>query len=286
METAAASARGLTDALSRSQPTVVHRSYNYKNVGDVNVLVSPKDVSRRRGRWALWHLGRPKYSLGLPRERLGRQLSNGLFAGKCTFPDKCAVCLGEASRGIVYEMLGNVVKGGSGRYRGKDRRVVIASNMERVWYSVPFCETHAAKPGGVAFGTTLNDRGWVAFRNTTYGAEFGNLNGIEPHRFARRWWAALLAVAALLLVLGGGIIAQATGMEGTIVDDIAIASVFLLLGIGLLAYLYTTLVMPWRTRRKRGGTAPGPTAVGAHHDRGDGYCAFCFEPWPCRTART
>lgn len=286
METAAASARGLTDALSRSQPTVVHRSYNYKNVGDVNVLVSPKDVSRRRGRWALWHFGRPKFSLGWAKDRTGQQLGYGLFAGKCAFPDKCAVCLAEPSRGVVYEMLGNVVKGGSGRYRGKDRRVVIASNMERVWYSVPFCDTHAAKPGGVAFGKTYNDRGWVAFRNPTYRAEFGELNGIQPRGFARRWWAVLLAVAALFLVLGGGIIATVPGMDGTVGDDIAVAAVLLLLGVGMLAYLYITLVVPWRTRRKTGGIAPGPTAVGAHHDRGDGICAFCFEPWPCRAART
>jgi len=279
---ATASDRGVADALERSQPTVVHRSYENKNVGDVAVLVSPKDVSRRRGRWALWHLGRPKYSLGLPRDRMGRQLGSGLFAGRCVFPDRCAVCLAAPSRGVVYEMTGDVLKGGSGRYRGGDRRVVTAANMERVWYSVPFCETHAADPGGVAFGTTLNGRGWVAFRNATYGAEFGELNGTEPRRFARRWWAILLAAAALLLVLGGGIISVSVGMEGNIVDDIAIGSAFLVFGLGLLAYLYTTLVTPWRQQRKKEGVAR--PAVGVHRDRGDGYCAHCFEPWPCRTA--
>ena len=66
-----------------------------------------------------------------------------------------------------------------------------------------------------------------------------------------------------------------------------VAAVFLLAGIGLLYYLYATLVAPWHARRRAGDTARpgGSSAVGAHQDRGDGYCAHCYQPWPCAAAR-
>ncbi len=285
MYTGAVSANGLTDALKRCEPATVHRSYNYKNVGDVEVLLTPKDIARRR-LGALWHFGRPKFSLGSDRERAGQQLAYGLAAGKVSFPDKCAICLGEPSQAAVWEMHAGMLEGGSSKYRGKDRRVLDAANLQRVWYSVPFCTAHAAKPGAVAFGLTMNNRGWIAFRNNEYASEFGDINNIAPRYFVRRWWAALALLAALLLFLGGGIIASVLS-EDSAADDLAVAAILLALGAGLFAYLYRVLVAPWNSRRKSGEPPPsGQGVVDAHHDRGDGYCSVCKRPWPCPASRS
>jgi hypothetical protein len=278
----AASADGLTDALNRCQPMTVHRTYDYKNVGDVEVLLTPKDISRRHN--GLWHLGRSKFSLGLRHELIGRQLADGIYAGAAGFPDKCAVCLGEATEGVVWQTTGDVLPGGSGRYRAKDRRVVVAANLQRIWYSVPFCSAHAQHHGGVAMGTTMMNRGWIAFRNRDYGREFGELNGIEPRNLARRWWGLIAGLAALLLVLGiGGSIATLTddGPAGDLVVAILLAG----LGIALVAYLWIAFLVPWRARRQQPGENDRPRVVGSHRDRGDGYCAHCYQPWPCPSAR-
>lgn len=279
-------AAGLTETLSRAEPTVVNRTYDYKDLSSVEVLLTPKDVVRRSGR-SLWHYGRPKFPLGLASERAGQQLANGLYAGTVVFPEKCAVCLVGPSAGVVYELKGALLEGGSARFKAKDVRVVIAANWERTWYSVPFCETHAKKQGGVAFGETLNNLGWVTFRNTEYGAEFGDLNGLEPRHFARRWWAVLLGVALLLLALGVGNLATMNSVDEQTAGSPVAGAVLLVLGIVLLAYLYKTLVAPWRARRESDEMIrpPEPKAAGAHKARGDGYCAHCHQPWPCVTAR-
>ena len=48
MYTGDVSANGLKDALKRCEPATVSRSYDYKNVGDIEVLLTPKDIAGRR----------------------------------------------------------------------------------------------------------------------------------------------------------------------------------------------------------------------------------------------
>ena len=145
-------------------------------------------------------------------------------------------------------MQGELLKGGSARFRSKDRRVVIAANWERVWYSVPYCDTHAKKPTGAAFGETLNNLAWVAFRNDDYAAEFHDLNHLEPRHLVRRWWAVLLGIAALLLLLAVGNLATLSNEEKA--GSLAAGIVLLVAGIAMLVYLYVTLVAPWRAQRR------------------------------------
>jgi len=281
MYAGAASARGLTEAFERCEPTRVNRSFNNVDVGHVEVLLTPKDISRRRN--GLWHLGRPKYSLGMGNQTQGPEIAAGIHAGSVAFPDKCAVCLGEATEGAVWELSGDLLPGGSGRYRARDRRVVVAANRQRIWYSVPFCSAHAKHPGGVAVGTTMMNRSWITFRNNEYGREFGDLNGLEARHFATRWWFMLAVLASLLLFLGIGVAASALADDNTGTVDFIAAIVLLALGIGLSVYLYRAAFVPWRAQR--GSSGRESRVVGAHRDRGDGYCAHCHRPWPCQSAR-
>jgi len=238
---------GLIKTLGRAEPAVVNRTWDYKDLGSVEVLLTPKDVAKRSRR-SFWHYGRAKFPLGHANKRAGEPIAAGISEGKVTFPEKCATCLASPSTGVIYEIQGEILKEGSARFRAKDRRVVIAANWERVWYSIPYCETHAKKANGAAFGETLTNLAWVAFRNEDYAAEFGDLNRLEPRHFVRRWWAVLLGVAALLLLLAVGNLATLSNDENA--GSLPVGIVLLLVGVALLAYLYVTLVAPWRAQRR------------------------------------
>ncbi len=222
--TISASIDGLSEALARCETANIrHEWKSHSGSKDLHVaraLLSPPDVAGRPLK-GVWSMGRKTYSLGSRPDRLGRNLAEGIAEGAIEFPNMCAACVGEATHAVVWEMTWvreggihtweiplNIFQGLRFRVDRRYARImlrgIVAANDQRVWYSVPFCDTHGERSHAVAFGEDWFSNGFISFANDEYGAAFGEMNGLAARGFSRRWWYVLAGLSALLVFIGVG----------------------------------------------------------------------------------
>jgi len=259
VNTGEASIRGLQEALARCERAAVNYAAYGRDIGTIDVLLTPKDVAKRQLH-DIWHLARPKFYLGEAGRWKGTELADGIAAGAVGLPDMCARCLGEPTQGIVWEMLGRHLERVTGRWAG-DERSLIATNRQRVWYSVPFCQDCADRhTDTVAFGETMFDSGWIAFRNREYGTAFGELNGLRPRTAVRRFWPAPMALILIMAMVGlmsllayfGVMSTEYEPTSGHLVGGMVLTA----LAVVGLAVLSRVVLAPWRRDWRNDRTLP------------------------------